>query len=414
MRDGYFQQKAVFHSRSGLMKLIIGSICLSMVLILFIFLFSIGVFAGNAGTYVIELDKYESEVLSGQIVSVQATLVPENKLVDIYFTSSNEEVLTVDNRGVAQTLKGGVAAVEAKADIGGQTITATCTVVVSSSEADAAAGEFTKYAEFPVGPDCPVIPAAAFDDEGFLSSDNLTQYKMYNADTVAWLYVPGTNINLPVAQSSLTDPEFYLSRGLNKYLKYSGSAFFDAKSSIKTAGKVTDQQTVVYGHARGTDIFDQLEHKTILQSWYNNKNNRYIYLNTTLEKTVWEVFACYYTDISDNTIATDIAKMNYLYTMDEMVEKFGFDKVAAASVQGSLPDLMKNTEKSMQVASSWRDRVLTNNRRYASFTWLAERTYDDVQIVDGDKILTLVSCADENSGVRYIVQAKLIKQKTSA
>lgn len=396
-------------NQNKMRRWILCSAVIAAVAFILIILFVFGVFAGRAESYIIELDKTECEVDAGYPVCVKAKLVPENSLVDIYFTSSNENVLTVDGGGIAQTHSGGVAAIEANADIGGKTVTAVCTVVVHKQTAETVLSEMS---DFPAGADCPAIPEPVIDADGFLASDNLANYKLYNADVVAWLYVPGTNINLPVAQSALTDPEFYLSRGLNKYFKYSGSAFLDAKSSVKDAGKITDQQTVVYGHARGTDIFDQLEHRTILQSWYNNKNNRYIYLNTTLEKTVWEVFACYYTDTSDSAVAEGLSTMNYLYTTEQLFEKFSVEEIGAASVRGTLPELMKDYDRAMQTANSWRDRILYS-RRYASFAWLGDRTYDGAMVQSGEKVLTLVSCADFNSGVRYVVHAKQVKQQSA-
>lgn len=407
-----FLQSGFWLSKRNLLTGAIVSGCIAGLCVLFIILFAVGAFAGSAEKYTIVLDKTECELNAvGQTVSVTASLQPENSLVDIYFTSSNEDVLKVDQTGRGEALKSGVAAIEAKADIGGQTISSSCVVVVQLDGSADSQSIQSKPADLPSGPNCPDIPDPVIDEEGFLSSDNLTEYRLYNADTVAWLYVPGTNINLPVAQSEQSDPEFYLSHGLNKYLKYSGSAFLEAKSAIKTSGKITDQQTVIYGHARDTDIFDQLEHRTILQSWYNNKENRYIYLNTMLEKTVWEVFACYYTDISDPTVSSALSTLNFTDTPEELAQKYTQQQIAQATVQGTLLDLMKNDEKCAQVATSWRDRVLTSGR-YASFSRLADRTYDDITINSGDRILTLISCADTNSSVRYVVQAKLVQSKT--
>lgn len=388
---------------------LIGSAIVTTIFLVLLILFATGMFAA-ATEYTIVLDKEECEVQVGYPVSVKATLVPENMLIDIYFTTSNDEVLSVDNNGVAQTLSGGVAAIEANADIGGKTVTATCTVVVQEQTAEI---QVSDVSDFPEGAAVPVIPEPIVDEEGFLISDNLANYTSYNSEAVAWLYVPGTNINLPVAQSSMADPEFYLDRGMNKYFKYSGSAFLDTKSSIGESGKITDQQTVIYGHARGTDIFDQLERKTILQSWYNNKNNRYIYLNTAFESTVWEVFACYYTDTADSTIAEGLSTMNYLYSTEELFEKFSATQIGIASVQGTLTELMKNHEKAAQTANSWRDRILYS-RKYSSFAWLGNRTYDGIQVQNSDKVLTLISCADFNSSVRYVVHAKQIKQRDAA
>ena len=63
----------------------------------------------------------------------------------------------------------------------------------------------------------PKYPAAKLNDNGCLCSDILDKYNAYNNDIVAWLYLPGTNLNFPVAQREDTDylalDSYYLTRG---------------------------------------------------------------------------------------------------------------------------------------------------------------------------------------------------------
>ena len=51
-------------------------------------------------------------------------------------------------------------------------------------------------------------------------------------DVKAWLTIPGTAIDYPVAQSSIDDPEFYLRRNLNGQRRVAGTLFFQADCSI--------------------------------------------------------------------------------------------------------------------------------------------------------------------------------------
>ena len=126
-----FLQSGFWLSKRNLLTGAIVSGCIAGLCVLFIILFAVGAFAGSAEKYTIVLDKTECELNAvGQTVSVTASLQPENSLVDIYFTSSNEDVLKVDQTGRGEALKSGVAAIEAKADIGGQTISSACVVVV--------------------------------------------------------------------------------------------------------------------------------------------------------------------------------------------------------------------------------------------------------------------------------------------
>ncbi|WP_087205157.1 sortase [Collinsella sp. An268] len=64
-----------------------------------------------------------------------------------------------------------------------------------------------------------------------------------NPDIVGWIYVPGTNINYPVAQGD--DNTTYLNRLFDGTTNSSGSIFLDADA---TAPGMVDQQTPVYGH----------------------------------------------------------------------------------------------------------------------------------------------------------------------
>lgn len=64
-----------------------------------------------------------------------------------------------------------------------------------------------------------------------------------NADVVGWIYVPGTPINYPVAQT--TDNETYLHRLFDQSDNNSGGIFMDMDDA--KPGMV-DQQTTLYGH----------------------------------------------------------------------------------------------------------------------------------------------------------------------
>ena len=63
----------------------------------------------------------------------------------------------------------------------------------------------------------------------------------------AWLTIPGTAIDYPVAQSSIDDPEFYLRRNLNGQRRVAGTLFFQADCSID--GK----SLIIYGHNMNDD-----------------------------------------------------------------------------------------------------------------------------------------------------------------
>ena len=61
-------------------------------------------------------------------------------------------------------------------------------------------------------------------------------------DVKAWLTIPGTAIDYPVAQSSTADPERYLRRNLDGKYRVAGTLFFQADCSLD------GRAVIVYGH----------------------------------------------------------------------------------------------------------------------------------------------------------------------
>ena len=76
----------------------------------------------------------------------------------------------------------------------------------------------------------------------------LAQAESQNKDAVAWLYVPGTDINEAVYQAA--DNEYYLRRGGNKKYSFSGSLFLDYRNKLHPLS----QNTIVYGHHIGSPM----------------------------------------------------------------------------------------------------------------------------------------------------------------
>lgn len=71
------------------------------------------------------------------------------------------------------------------------------------------------------------------------------QLSAEHSDSVAWLYIPDTNINYPVMQSG--DNEYYTRRAVNGSYLYAGSLFMDYRCS----SDFSDFNSVIYGHNMG-------------------------------------------------------------------------------------------------------------------------------------------------------------------
>lgn len=187
----------------------------------------------------------------------------------------------------------------------------------------------------------------------FISAD-FKSLKSENLDTVAWLYVPGTEINYSVVQT--IDNSYYLTHNFNQEYNRAGWIFGDYRSNFTTLNR----NTVVYGHNQtSSSMFGDLKKLIKTENWFDKEENRYIYLDTPEASYVFEVVSVYVT--GDNKY-----------------------------IKHGLSD-----DKTYQ---EFIDYILKNNT--------IEGLSDDVDI--SDKILTLSTC---HSGKRLSVQSKLIRTK---
>ena len=65
-----------------------------------------------------------------------------------------------------------------------------------------------------------------------------------NPDIYAWIYIPDTNVDYPVAQSMNGDDSFYLSHNIYRQYQFSGTIY----SEFQNATDFSDPVTVLYGH----------------------------------------------------------------------------------------------------------------------------------------------------------------------
>ena len=98
-----------------------------------------------------------------------------------------------------------------------------------------------------------------------------------HSDSVAWLYIPDTNIDYPIMQSE--DNDYYAHRATDGSYLYAGSLFMDYRNS----SDFTDFNSVIYGHNMGNGtMFADIPH-------YENEeyfmNHSYGWLTT--EDEVW-------------------------------------------------------------------------------------------------------------------------------
>ena len=178
-----------------------------------------------------------------------------------------------------------------------------------------------------------------------------------NSDTVAWIKVSNTKINYPVVQT--TDNEYYLNHDFNKYSTNVGWIFGDYRDDFNNFGF----NTIIYGHNLiNREMFGSLPW-TMKSSWYKNKKNYDIYLETANAKTTWRVFSIYKIEP-----VTDYLRTSF-YSYDEY--------------------------------NNWLD--VMKNRSIYNF---------GEEVSSDDKVLSLSTC-DDTGHYRVVLQAKLVSVVTN-
>ena len=142
-----------------------------------------------------------------------------------------------------------------------------------------------------------VIPSTQLEDpKGFDLVDNrqviaerMAAMAEQNDDLAAWLYIPGTDINLPVMQAG--DNEYYLKRSFSRQYRSCGSLFLDWRNDPG----FDNLNSVIYGHNMrdGSMFCSLLDYKDA--DFFNQHRTVYIFLPDGSQLT-YEIFSVYVTD----------------------------------------------------------------------------------------------------------------------
>lgn len=184
--------------------------------------------------------------------------------------------------------------------------------------------------------------------------------KENNPDTVAWLRVPGTEIDHPVLQS--TDNDYYLRRDENGKDSVWGCYFADYYSTLSDPSKL-QQNTVIYGHSQSDEDVDgerftQLFHYLDMDFL---KENPYIYLTVGEKELIFQIGAVLFTDIdfyyinptpSEEGFAdfadTITAKNEYIFDSGKLTEQ---DKLLTLSACAYRYDTAKTGDQRLVVVA---------------------------------------------------------------
>ncbi|MCI5624024.1 class B sortase [Anaerostipes sp.] len=180
-----------------------------------------------------------------------------------------------------------------------------------------------------------------------------------NKEVYAWVYVPGTRIDYPVAQNA-KDDSHYLKYNYKNEPEFAGCIYTERLNKKD----FTDPNTVLYGHnMRNGSMFQNL-HKFEEKSFFRKHTEIYIY---TPKKTyIYKIFAA------------------YKYDSRHLLKSFNFDD----------KKVFKN-----YLANVMATREMISNIR------------TDVKVTENDRIITLSTCVGGQPDNRYLVQAVLTDER---
>ncbi|MHB8128513.1 MAG: sortase domain-containing protein [Mobilitalea sp.] len=211
----------------------------------------------------------------------------------------------------------------------------------------------------------PVVTDPNRDDKGRLLQFRDLLY--LNEDVKGWITIPDTNIDYVVMQSNNGDPEYYLTRDIEKQKLKAGSLFLDYKSSIEK----NTQNLVIHGHnmTSSDDMFHYLLRYKEL-AYY--KERPVFTFDTILQTGQWKIFSIIVTNGTSNK------EPLFNYTRS----------------------VFKDSSDFLNFVYQLRIRSVYN--------------MDDIDINENDQILTLSTCSYEVKDYRTVIIARKVREGEEA
>ncbi|MDO4556606.1 MAG: class B sortase [Lachnospiraceae bacterium] len=206
--------------------------------------------------------------------------------------------------------------------------------------------------------DAPELPGdiTTGETENPIDFDKLTSY---NDELYAWIHIPNTEIDYPVAQHD-GEQDYYLKHDMYGEAAFAGCIYTEDCNSKE----FTDPNTLIYGHnMRNGSMFQNLH---LFEDAEFFEDNQYVYIYTPRHMLTYHIFAAY--EYDDRHI------MNSFDFTDEKVYADYLDSIFST-------------------------RSMNANIR------------EDEEVTADDKIITLSTCVGGNTEARYLVQAVLVKDE---
>ena len=131
--------------------------------------------------------------------------------------------------------------------------------------------------------------------------ERLAAAQKENPDTVAWITIPGTNIDAPVQQYG--DNDYYLRRDEKGAKDYHGCIYADYACRMDSGIKVS-RNLIFYGHTfTDEDYVGGFEDLHKYRVFEFGQENPYIYVSLADEKLTYQIFSVWVCDVSTDTDA---------------------------------------------------------------------------------------------------------------
>ena len=135
-----------------------------------------------------------------------------------------------------------------------------------------------------------------------------------NPDIVGYIYVPGTTISYPVAQTG--NNEFYLYFDLHWERSRAAAVFVDYENNLYL---MEDDSTIIFGHnMRNGTKFHAVRHFH-REDFF--REHTYILLDTPYRETVWDIFSFFHTTIAFDYIRTSFRSRDDFYEFLRELER---------------------------------------------------------------------------------------------
>ena len=182
-----------------------------------------------------------------------------------------------------------------------------------------------------------------------------------NPDIYAWIYIPNTNVDYPVARSTSDgDDSFYLEHNVYRQYQFSGTIY----SEIKNQPDFHDRVTVLYGH--------NMLNGSMFASLHNFEDPEFFEKNNT----------CFF--LTKDKVYTYLIYSAYTYDDRHILNSFFFgDK---------------------KVFQEYLDSTLQPHA-------YDENVRENVKLDTKNRILTLSTCTNGAANTRYLVHGVLVDER---